>query len=111
MKGKIVQCNISPEPADYVIKEVGGTGVIIEIDDNTYMDTAFISMAPATFVNATVGHTISHYITSIRYIYIYTYRQTGSKLNRSFACGPGFFCCSFYYRCSQKLGPLAVYML
>ncbi|KAM7508718.1 hypothetical protein LguiA_019171 [Lonicera macranthoides] len=66
VKGKIVQCNMSPEPGDYVIKKLKGTGVIIEMDDNTYMDTAVIFMAPASYVNATVGHTLSRYITSTR---------------------------------------------
>ncbi|CAA0830696.1 Subtilisin-like protease SBT4.14 [Striga hermonthica] len=64
VKGKIIYCFEGTGRADSIIKGLGGIGAIIEGD--SFSDTGFVYMAPATVVNSTVGNTIEHYMNSTK---------------------------------------------
>jgi hypothetical protein len=65
VKGKIVYC-MGNSGQDYTIKELGGTGAIMALDERT--DIAFTTLVPGTFVLPSEGKTIEHYINSTKYV-------------------------------------------
>ncbi|KAG2682936.1 hypothetical protein I3843_10G007600 [Carya illinoinensis] len=63
VKGKIVFCQGSIGP-DYTIKELGGAGTIMVLDEET--DIAFTTLVPGTFVLPKDGKKIDQYINSAK---------------------------------------------
>lgn len=64
--GKIVYCAGGMGSQDMNIKELGGAGIIIGLEEE--LDAAYTTVIPGTFVDAkTVGKTIDIYINSTKY--------------------------------------------
>lgn len=64
VKGKIVYC-MGSSNQDYTIKELGGAGTIVTLDEPT--DTAFTTLIPGASIDAKDGSKIDHYINSTKY--------------------------------------------
>jgi hypothetical protein len=63
VKGNIVFC-MGNSGQDYTIKELGGAGAIMALDERT--DIAFTTLVPGTFVLPIDGIRIEHYINSTK---------------------------------------------
>jgi hypothetical protein len=76
VKGKIVYC-MGNLGQDYTIKELGGAGAIMALDERT--DIAFTTLVPGTCVIPSDGKRIEHYINSTKYVLIIDVRERVSN--------------------------------
>lgn len=69
MKGRIVYCVGGTGTQDLTIKELGGAGTIIGLDEK--VDASYTTVIPGAYVEAsTVGNSIDLYINSTKYVFL-----------------------------------------
>ncbi|GAV66086.1 Peptidase_S8 domain-containing protein/Inhibitor_I9 domain-containing protein, partial [Cephalotus follicularis] len=81
VKGKVVYC-LGSSGQDYNIKDLGGAGVIMTIDEPT--DIAFTPLIPGTFVMAKDGYKIDKYINSSKNGLAVIYKTRTIKMTAPF---------------------------
>ncbi|RDX66765.1 Subtilisin-like protease SBT4.15, partial [Mucuna pruriens] len=97
VKGKIVYCVGGTGSQDLTIRELGGAGTIIGLDDQ--IDASYTMVIPGAFVEAqTVGKTIDLYINSTKNSKAIIYKTTTREV-------PGPFLASFSSRGPQVVTP------
>ncbi|KAJ0027964.1 hypothetical protein Pint_35929 [Pistacia integerrima] len=81
VKGKIVYC-LGSGSQDYTIKELGGAGTIVTLDEPT--DTAFTTLIRGAFIGAKDGSKIDHYINSTKNPQAVIYKTRAVKMAAPF---------------------------
>jgi len=70
VKGRIVYCVGGTGTQDLTIKDLGGAGTIVVLEED--IDASFSTVIPATFVEASsVDETIEIYINSTKYVFFF----------------------------------------
>ncbi|KAK7396662.1 hypothetical protein VNO78_17818 [Psophocarpus tetragonolobus] len=97
VKGRIVYCVGGTGTQDLTIKELGGAGAIIGVDDK--IDASYTTVIPGAFVEASsVGNTIEHYINSTKNPRAVIHKTTTKQI-------PAPFLASFSSRGPQTITP------
>ncbi|XP_027349959.1 subtilisin-like protease SBT4.15 [Abrus precatorius] len=97
VRGRIVYCTGGSGAQDLTIKELGGAGTIIGVDET--IDTSYTTLIPGAFVEAsTVGNTIDLYINSTKNAKAVIYKTTTTKV-------PAPYLASFSARGPQFVTP------
>ncbi|KHN18750.1 Xylem serine proteinase 1 [Glycine soja] len=97
VQGRIVYCVGGTGTQDLTIKELGGAGAIIGLDEE--IDASYTTVIPGTFVEAsTVGNTIDLYINSTKNARAVIHKTTTTEV-------PAPFLASFSSRGPQTITP------